>query len=381
MTDSLKAARNLQPRLVELRRKLHSMAELSHKEFNTSNLLKNLCKEQGWKVTENEEFTGFTADIGEGDERVALRADMDALPGKEESGLEFASQTGAAHLCGHDLHMAMCFGAGLVLQEMEDAPPVRLVFQHSEESPPGGALNLITNGALEGVRSIYGLHVEPILDTGKLITRRGPFFSAPDHFSLVIIGRGGHAAAPHEAVDAIYAAANVITASQAAVSRMNSVFEPAVVSFTSVQGGDSFNMLPDRVEMKGTVRTFDKEVRTHVFKSFEKIATDVAAAYGATAEFSELPGYIALKNSEKAVDTGVQAARSLGFEIDDEVKPRMFGEDFSYYTEKVNGAFFMIGAGAGDERWPLHNARVKFDEDVLWRGCAFMARCALADGR
>jgi amidohydrolase len=306
---------------------------------------------------------------------------MDALPGPEESGLEFASTRPAAHLCGHDNHMAMVLGAALIVDTVEGRKPaLRLVFQPQEEAPPGGALGLIEEGVCDGLDAMYALHVDPTTDCGHIATRPGPFFAAPDNFRLVIQGRGCHAATPHSGIDPISIAAQLILALQHIPSRITDPFDPVVISVASIAGGNNYNVIPDSVELKGTYRTFSESARQRIRVAIERTANNVAAAFGATVQFEVQEGYDSVVNSPCAVAIGKRVASDLFGEdfYNASASPFMFGEDFSYYLKNVPGALFMIGAGASGVRYPLHNRRVVFNEGVLWRGAAFLAAMAMS---
>ncbi|MFA4987756.1 MAG: amidohydrolase [Candidatus Brocadiia bacterium] len=373
-------AQSLQPKLVGWRRKFHPLAELSREESGTTAAIEAVCKEHGLRVLRYGGMNGLCADSPvESNFAVALRADIDALPGPEESGLEFAARGQAAHLCGHDMHIAMILGAYVLLASIPDAPRVRLVFQPAEESPPGGAVELIARGALDGMNAALALHVNPLKDVGFIGSRSGPYFAAADNFDIVVTGKGGHAASPHLCHDAILAASQIVVAAQAIVARNVPSIEPAVLSIASFVGGTNYNVLPDSVTLKGTIRSFDEELQNDICLWTRKLAEEIGAAHGCTAKMRLIKGYSPLVNDVKAVAAGRLAAEELfgTGTLDSSDGPHMFGEDFGAFTQKVPGALFFIGAGVEKERYPLHNSKVVFNEDVLWRGAAFLAATAL----
>ena len=376
MKEILQTARNLQSVLIEYRRRLHRLAELSGQEGRTSVFLAEVCNEAGWKTTHYSDINALTVDIGDvGAKRIGLRADIDALPGPEESGLQFAATGEAAHLCGHDMHIAMVLGAALIAGKLgHKGLSLRLIFQHSEEMPPGGALELINRGAVEGLAAVFGLHVNPMVDVGNIMTNRGALLAAADNFEIVVKGRSGHAASPHTAVDSVLAASSIVTASQAIVSRMTDPASPLVVSFTSINGGKNHNIFPDEVKLLGTVRSYSEKVQLNVCDALQRIAGNTVSSFGATAELNWIEGYPPLVNDPVEALRGKRVFESLfdSCTFDIEAPRFMFGEDFGRYIRKVPGAFFFIGAGVDGERFPLHNSRVRFNEDVLWRGAAFL---------
>jgi len=368
MEECRKAAYGLEEELKRIRGDLHGLAEPSGREERTAEYLARFCRGRGWKVVFHEDIHALTADIGEGSSRTALRADMDALP----------VPGGAAHLCGHDMHMTMALGAGMVLERL--GVPARLLFQPKEEAPPGGAVLLVERGALEGVGAVFGLHVEPMIETGRVITRRGPFLAAADNFEVELHGEGGHAAAPHRANDLVLASAAVVVSAQAVVSRFTDPVEAAVVSFASVEAGGNYNVLPSRALLRGTIRSYSEELQRFLFERLEETARHAAAMYGARAAARRFEGYPPLVNHAREVELGREVYAGLfgedGFEGDH--PPLMFGEDFGYYLKERPGAFFMIGASPGEGARPLHNVEVEFDEAVLPMGAAFLAALAAA---
>ncbi len=360
------AAPNLTEQAVAWRRHLHRHPELSFEEIETSRFVEETLRGFGGGLELSRPTpTSVVACLRSGEGRIlALRADMDALPIHEETGLDFASERpGVMHACGHDAHTAVLLAVAQTLVERRDelAGEVRFIFQHAEELPPGGARELVDAGVLDGVDSILGCHVFSQVETGQVAAPSGPFMAAADTFALTVRGRGGHAAMPHTAVDPIVAAAQIVSSLQHVVSRQVDPIAKAVVSVTSMHGGTATNIIPEEVELIGTVRTFDPEVQSHVRGAMERIASGVAAAHGCTAAFAYKIGYDAVVN-----DAGLAALVLAN--VDPErivaVPPVMGGEDFSAYQSVVPGCFFIVGAGGADA-FPHHHPRFTIDEAAL----------------
>jgi amidohydrolase len=368
------------------RRTLHAHPELSGHEEWTARFVAQRLRELGFAPTEGVGQTcGLTADLPVNDEPfVALRADMDALPITEETGVDYASTNpGVMHACGHDAHMAMLLGAARLLQQNKERlkRSVRLIFQPSEELYPGGAPAMIAAGALADVEAIFGIHVWTNLNTGQLGTRVGPFMAAVNPFSIVIRGKGGHAAMPDQCIDPVVAAAEVVVALQTVVSRSIAIAEPAVVSVTQLQAGTADNVIPNDVRLCGTIRTFDEFVRARACERVRELAEGVARAHRAGAEVDICPGYPILVNDKDATEQILEAARTVGIEHDRLITlaPQGVGEDFAYYCQEVPGAFAFLGAAneAKGCTYPHHHPHFNIDEDVLPRGAALHAQFAL----
>ena len=316
---------------------------------------------------------------------VALRADMDALNLAERTGLRFVSKhRGYMHACGHDAHMAMVLGAGMVLKALgRDLPGnVRLIFQPAEETPPGGALGMIKAGVLKSpeVDAIIGTHVEPALPAGSVGLISGPISAAADDFNVKITGKAGHGSAPHRGVDAIVVAAQFITALQAVVSRRVSAMDNVVVSVGKIAGGQRHNIIADTVEMEGTIRTRTAVHRRDVPKMVKQVLDGVCAAFGATAEFEYVKGYPAVV-CDQALTERVRlwcsdilgrrrVLRAPGFE--------MGGEDFAYYAKEVPGTVIMVGVANTKKGkiHKLHHPQFDIDEEALKVGVSAIAYSA-----
>lgn len=381
------AAQQLAGQLVAWRRHLHAHPELSGQEEQTAGFIAAQLRQMGYQPQEHIGGTyGLTATLRTGDApAVALRADMDALPITEESGVEYASgRPGVMHACGHDAHVAMLLGAARLLAERRDQlrRSVKLIFQPNEERSPGGAAPLIAAGVLDHVERIFGLHIWSEMPGGSLGTRAGPFMSSVNDLYIKIVGRGGHAAMPQQCADPVVIAAELITALQTAVSRSIALTDSAVVSITQLTAGTAANIIPGFAELRGTVRTLSETVRATVCRRIRELAQGIAQAHGATAEVELLEGYPVLVNDQDTVARALRAARTLGFTEDQlaTLPAQGGGEDFAYYAQKIPAAFLFLGARneAKGCHFPHHHPRFNVDEDVFPSGVALLTQFALA---
>jgi amidohydrolase len=367
---------------VEWRRHLHAHPELSFEEVETSGFVEETLRSFDGLEVARPTATSVVATLrgARPGKVLALRADLDALPIQEETGLAFAStRPGVMHACGHDCHTAMLLGAAKLLagRRGDLAGEVRFVFQHAEEKPPGGARDRVRAGVMNGVDLVVGAHVASQKDVGKVGCRPGPIAAAADTFSAEIRGSGGHAAAPHRALDPIVVAAHVVTDLQHLVSRTVDPLESAVVSVTRLRAGTADNVIPETVELGGTVRSFDAGVREQLREGLGRVFRGVTEAHGAAFTLDYVEGYAALVNDARAAGLVEAAMRdALGDEALMEVEPIMGGEDFSAYLECAPGAFFWVGAGHEDAV-PHHHPRFTVDEAALPAGIAVFVRTAL----
>ena len=375
---------------VRLRRAIHRRPELAFEEHETAALVAETLREIGLEPTTGVARTGVVAHV-EGARpgpTVALRADIDALPIHEATGLNFASETdGVMHACGHDAHTASLLGAARILQAVRDdlAGTVRLLFQPSEEKIPGGATAMIADGALDAMGPhpapgrIFGQHVFPDLPVGTLGVRAGPTMASADEVYVTVRGRGGHAAAPHTLVDPVLAQAHVLTALQAVISRNRPPGVPSLLSFGRVEADGATNVVPDEVRLVGTFRSMDEDWRFRAHGLIERTAARTAEAFGATAETEVRVGYPALVNDDAAA-AAVRAAAVAYVGEDRTVDLPMWyaSEDFAWYTQRVPGAFYVLGVGneAAGITHGLHTPRMTVDEEALRLGPGFMAYLA-----
>jgi amidohydrolase len=367
--------------IVAWRRDFHRHPEVAFQETRTAAVVRTFLESLGLSVR-SAGGTGLVAVLEgkPGGKTVALRADMDALPVQEEGEKEYLSlNRGVAHACGHDGHMAMMMTAAKVLtgRKSDFSGRVVFLFQPAEEKPPGGAKEMVEDGALEGVDAVFGLHLWQAFPTGMIGVIKGPMLAQADNFNLVVKGKGGHGAMPHTAVDPILAAAQIIVNSQTIVSRNIDPLKPCVVSFGTINGGTTHNIIPAEVSMAGTVRTFDLAVQALAEKRLREIAEETAKAFGASCRVEYIPGYPAVVNDAAMVDfaTGV-AKKALGEGCLWPFDPVMGGEDFAYYLQKVPGAFIFLGAGDGHE-FPHHHPAFDIDEKALPMGALLITSLAL----
>ena len=374
MENALKKANSIKNYIVKTRRELHKHPETAFKENWTHGFIEEQLKNLGYKPkTLNK--TGLIADIAKGKKRIALRADMDALPITEENSLPYKSvNAGCMHACGHDTHMAMLLGVGKLLSEMKNPPPVRLIFQPSEEKIPGGAKGMIKEGALKGVSEIYAIHIEPESEIGTLILKPGVMLAAADEMEITIRGKGAHAAEPHNAIDPIYVSSLFINQTQSLVSRKANPKSPFVISICTINGGTAFNIIPEEVKMKGTVRTIEKELWQKAPQWIGNILKALRVSEGIDYELQYKRGYPIMKNDPKKTENLIKVAKKIFNNIEIMESPIMGGEDFAYYLQEIPGTFVFMGGGNKKRgiQSKLHSPNFIIDEDALPLGSALL---------
>ncbi|MFO7798646.1 MAG: amidohydrolase [Rhodohalobacter sp.] len=377
--------------MVSVRRHIHKNPEVSYKEYNTTEFILNELKKMGVETHRPLE-TGCVGIIeGKPSGRViALRADIDALAMEEEGEAkqEFKSvRPGAAHCCGHDAHTANMLGAAKILIDLKDqiTGKVVLIFQPGEEKLPGGGRLLMETGFLQkqGVQEVYGLHMNPNYEVGKIATKTGPMMARPDEIEIEIYGKGGHAASPHETIDPIVLAAQVITQFQTIVSRNINPTEPAVVTIGRIRAGSTYNVISEKAELLGTVRTFSRDTAMLIKERMEAILKGVVEGAGGRYDFRFNEGYPAVDNNEKCTQNIIDSAVEL-FGEDQLVeleKPIMGGEDFAFYQQEFPGAFYFLGSRSeeADSGWSWHHPKYNIDERAFLTGAALMAGLALKE--
>ena len=388
--EILARAQELHEDIRAWRRDIHRHPELTFTEHRTAGLVNSRLIDLGVETETEVAKTGVVGHIqGNAGPLVGLRADMDALPITEINGTEFDSlNAGIMHACGHDSHTAMLLGAATILKELADAGrlpgSVRLLFQPSEEAQDdegkSGGLRMVEEGALNGLDAVFGIHVNPFYDTGHLATRPGPMLAAADKFFLTVRGFGGHAAAPHRALDPIVLAANVINAIHQIVSRRLDPIDSGVITIGTIQGGTVNNVIPDTVEMSGTIRSMTPEGRELLHNELRK-ACGIVEALGGSFDLEIVYGYPPTVNAVEATEIMFQSGAELvGAAQMHEKDPVMGAEDFSYMAQVTPGCMFNIGVhdpAWGDNFYPVHRADFRLDENALPLGAAALANAAI----
>ena len=383
--DLLRRAKELGPRLVEIRRELHRYPELSFQEHRTAALAAREAAGAGFSVRTGIAKTGVIADLANGPgPTVAIRADMDALPIQETSDVPYASRVeGVMHACGHDCHTAGLIGVAKLLSAMHasgnlPSGSVRLLFQPSEEGadPEGksGAMRMVEEGAMEGVDAVVGLHVGAHLPTGRVYLREGPFFAGSDEIRIHVRGRSAHAGRPQDGVDALALACLGVVTAQQIVSRHLSPNDPGVLTFGSIHGGRAPNIIADEVVIHGTLRYFDPRVRRRIQEGVGQ-AFGALESMGAECEVHFLAGYPPVVNDPLVTSWVGDAVRSVLGEGPVEGDPNLEAEDFAFFANSAPGAFFWLGAGLPGLR-AHHRSDFDVDESVLPLGAALLTESA-----
>ena len=378
----IKEIKLLHDEMTEWRRDIHQHPELKFEENRTSDLVAAKLEEFGIEIHRGLAKTGVVGTIRNGDgPSIGLRADMDALPLEEKNTFKHASSNpGKMHACGHDGHTAMLLGAAKHLAASKNFKgTVNLIFQPAEEGGGGGEL-MIKEGLFEmfPVDSVYGLHNWPGMPAGTFGVGSGPIMAAADMFDLTINGRGGHAALPDQCIDPIVVASQVVSALQTITSRNTHPVDSVVITVTQIHAGDAYNVIPDSVQMHGTVRTFQTETRDKIPSSMLRVAEGVCTAYGTTCELNYMSGYPTTINSVPETEISAKAVVDLLGE--DKIilnpTPSMGAEDFSYMLEARPGCYVWlgIGPGKGEAGCMLHSSRYDFNDDVLPTGASYWVK-------
>lgn len=377
-------AQKLAPRLIEIRRHLHSHPELSGQEYQTAAYVAGVLSSCGLRVQESVGKTGVVGELKVKTDNsgvLAIRTDMDALPIQERTNLEFASrEAGVMHACGHDVHTTVGLGTAMVLSQLGEEFPgnVRLLFQAAEEIAQGASW-MVQDGAMEKVEAIFGVHVFPSIPGGSVGIRYGALTAAADDLEIIIIGESGHGARPHEAIDAIWIASQVITTLQQAISRTQNPLRPVVLSIGKIAGGRAPNVIADHVKLQGTVRSLHPETRNALPDWIEKIVANVCQAYGASYELNYRQGVPGVQNDTSLTQILEASAREAWGS--DRVlilpEPSLGAEDFSCYLESTPGSMFRLGVGFKDKpNYPLHHPQFEVDESAIVTGVVTLAYAA-----
>ncbi|MED1723483.1 amidohydrolase [Brevibacillus parabrevis] len=378
--------KEVEPQMIAWRRHLHQYPELSFQEEKTPAMIAEILR--GLEFDEVKTGVGGRGVIGvlkgsRPGKVVALRADFDALPIQDQKDVPYKSTVpGVMHACGHDAHTSELLGLASVLAAHRDqfAGEIRFLFQHAEEESPGGAIQMTADGAVDGVDAVFGVHLWSMLPVGKVFISGGPIMANTDDFVIEIKGRGGHGAVPEETVDSIVVGSQIVGNLQTIASRNVSPLESVVVTVGTFNGGDNNNIIADSCRLTGTVRSFLPDVRDRAELRLAEIAVGTAAMMGAEAKVSYERGYPAVINHEAEAQIAREAAlAAFGPERVEPMKPLMGGEDFSYYLEKVPGAYLFVGAGNPEKlaKYPHHHPHFDIDEDSMLIAGELLGRTAL----
>lgn len=385
MKDRIKEiATALAPRLIEIRRHLHSHPELSGQEQQTAAYVAGVLSSCGLQVRESVGKVGVVGELrGQGSDPrlLAIRTDMDALPIQERTGLEFSSRKpGIMHACGHDVHTTVGLGTAMVLSQLGEqlSGTVRFLFQPAEEIAQGAEW-MVQDGAIEHVNAILSVHVFPSIPAGKVGIRYGALTAAADDLELTIVGESGHGARPHEAVDAIWIAAQVITTLQQAISRTQNPLRPVVLTIGKINGGRAPNVIADQVQLQGTVRSLHPETSEALPAWIENIVASVCQTYGAKYQINYRRGTPSVQNDLKLTSLLESAAKEMWGSESIQIiqEPSLGSEDFSCYLKYAPGSMFRLGVGFKDKRnYPLHHPQFEVNETAILTGVITMANAA-----
>ncbi len=384
-TVILNEAKEIEPKIIEIRRQIHENPELSYKEFNTSALIENFLKNLGIPVIKGVGLpTALVGviDSGKPGSMIALRADMDALPLEEVTDLPFKSKNkGVMHACGHDTHVAMLLGASILIKKYLTKGRVKLIFQPAEEDGSlGGAKPMIDAGIMNDVDYVFGLHISSTYPIGTFALRKGPIMATPDSFKIIVNGKGGHGSAPHETIDPIFISAKIIIALQGIRSRIIDPRKPFVLSVTSIHSGTKDNIIPDDAVMEGTIRSLDEDTREKAKEYTKKIVYSICSEFNATCEVKFMENvYPITINDPKVTERVMQILGKIEGTKIIETDPILGAEDFSRFLQKAPGTYFFLGTRNEEKGYiyPNHSSRFMVDESVLKLGTVALALLAL----
>lgn len=377
-------AETLAPRLIEIRRHIHSHPELSGQEHQTSAYVAGVLSSCGLQIQEAVGKTGVVGELqGQGSDprRLAIRTDMDGLPIQELAKVEYASRrSGVMHACGHDVHTTVGLGTAMVLAELREVLPgnLRFIFQPAEEIAQG-ARWMIQDGVMDQVSAILSVHVFPTIPAGTIAVRYGALTAAADDLEITLLGESGHGARPHEAIDAIWIASQVITTLQQAISRTQNPLRPVVLTIGQISGGRAPNVIADQVRLRGTVRSLHPETRDKLPSWIEQIVASVCQPYGARYHLDYHPGVPSVQNApqlSQLIELAAQEAWGPE-QVQNLAEPSLGAEDFSLYLEHAPGAMFRLGVGRKDQpNYPLHHPQFQVDESAIVTGVVTLAYAA-----
>ncbi|MFL0163920.1 amidohydrolase [Candidatus Clostridium helianthi] len=367
---------NLNDELIEVYRKLHENPELSNEEYKTTQLIKDLLKRADIDILDLPLDTGLVAQV-KGNPNgpvVAIRCDIDALPIKEETSLCYKSKVdGMMHACGHDFHMAVILGAAYLVKKHQGSliGTVKFIFQPGEESADG-AKKILETGVLDDVDAIFGIHNVSDSEVGIMGIKTGAMTAAVDRFEINITGIGSHAAKPEKGIDPIIIASNIVTSLQTIISRNIGPTEKALLSVTHIEGGNTWNVIPESAYLEGTVRTLDENIRQLIAKRMNEMVSGIAQSFGGSAELIWHSGSPATNNTEEWVEFSTKIGKRAGYDVR-RISMGLEGEDFAYYQRKIPGAFIIVGTG---KSYAHHHPEYKVDEKAILNCSKYFAQLA-----
>ncbi len=385
LIQSIKSKINeIKSEIINFQHFLHQYPELSFKEYKTTEFIKEILNKNEIEYYSLMD-TGVICNIGSGENCVALRADIDALPIQEETQLPFASlNSGIMHACGHDFHTSMLLGSAIVLKTFEKDIPgiIKLIYQPAEEKLPGGAKILIEKGVLENPKpsAIFAQHIYPELQTGQIAVSNGTILSSADELYWKISGKGTHAAQPHLGSNVILAQAQLITTAMNLINKYKDPLTNTLLSITSVHGGTATNIIPEEIKLMGTLRSFDDNWRYECHQLLIKKSSEICGLYDCSSELEIIRGYPPLINDTKATDIFSKSAESIiGKENMQNFKPKMWAEDFAYYSQHIPACFWFLGVKSPKSTLThsLHNPKLCPDENALIIGSQLLAASAI----
>ena len=379
----IKELEDLQPEMQNWRRDIHAHPEIAFEEHRTAKIVADKLESFGIEVETGIAGTGVVGTLkkGKGNRSIGLRADLDALLIHETNDFEHKSQTpGKMHACGHDGHTTMLLGAAKYLAEKGNFDgTINFIFQPAEENEGGGKV-MVEDGLFEKypVEAVFGMHNIPGMPIGSFAVKPGPFMASFDIFNLKIIGKGGHAAMPQTTIDPIIIGTKIVDAYQSIVSRYIDPQEPVVLSVTQFHGGDAYNVIPNEIEIKGTVRCFSTKVQASIEKQMENLTSSICSAYGATYEFEYQQRYPPTINSAEEVETSLKVMNEISDEsmINTSPSPSMGSEDFAFMLQEKPGSYIWIGNGDGEGSCMLHNPGYDFNDEILPIGATYWVNMA-----
>jgi amidohydrolase len=378
----LEKARSLQQQMITWRRDFHMYPELSFAEVRTASKIAEIAAEMGYRVRTGVGKTGVVAELGEGKPVVAIRADMDALPISESNKVPYKSKTkGVMHACGHDAHIAIALGTAKLLSQENFPGTVRFLFQPAEEDEDeegvSGAPRMIEDGAIQDVDCVLALHVNASLSTGKIEIATRHASAGADTFYIKILGKGGHGSTPHKVIDPIYISGHVILAMNGIVSRRLRPFDSAVISIGTIQGGQINNVIPEEVNLTGTIRFLNAKVQQEIHTEIANVC-EIIRAMGGDYELKIQIGYPPMHNHVETVDLlNIVAGDLIGINKITIPETEMGAEDFGFFLEKTKGAMFMLGCKIEGDTRRHHDPKFDVDENCMPIGAAIFAETAL----